>query len=76
MSEEKDILVSFTTRQVSTIMDILVNLHWCFLRDALADWDDNDYRKREITPDIIHMIEKFCLDLQELESIIKGVQIK
>ncbi len=76
MSEENDILVGYSTRQIGTVMGILVNLQWGFLRDALADWADNDYRNREITPEILNMVEKFASDLQELESIIKGVPIK
>ena len=73
---DKDLWASFTTRQIGTVMEILVNLQWGFLRDALADWADNDYRNREITPEILNLIEKFGRDLQELESVIKGIEAK
>jgi len=67
--------VEYSNEQVGTMMEIIVNLHWDLLREILNNWTNMDTNPSEWNVEKINRAQKLTDDLQELESIIKGVPI-
>lgn len=67
--------ITYTSKQVGTILDLCVNLHWDLVREMLNVWTNLEYNEEVFDDDKIKRAKQLTDDFQELESTIKGVPI-
>ena len=68
--------VELSENQTNTILYTIVNLHWDLVREMLDFWTDENKNPENWDEKKIKRADKLVDDLQELESIIRGVPIK
>lgn len=67
--------IEISENQTNTILTIVVNLHWDLVREMLNYWTDENINAKVWNEKKIKRASKLTDDLQELESIIRGVPI-
>lgn len=70
-----DRIIEYSDSQTNTILTLVVNLHWDLIREMLNFWTDMDQDTTKWEIKKIKRANKLTDDLQELESIVKGVPI-
>jgi len=68
-------IIEYSDSQTNTILTLIVNLHWDLVREMLNFWTDMDQDTTKWEVEKIKRANKLTDDLQELESIVKGVPI-
>jgi len=66
----------YSDAQCMTMLELIVNLHWDLIREAVDVWSDLGKNNNEFSDEKTKRGLKLVDDLQELESIVKGVPIK
>lgn len=70
-----DKIIEYSENQTTTILTLFANLHWDLVREMLNFWTDVDQNTSKWEDEKIKRANKLTDDLQELESIVKGVPI-
>lgn len=70
-----DKIIEYTENQTNTILTLIANLSWDLVREMLNFWTDMDQNTTKWEEEKIKRANKLTDDLQELESIVKGVPI-
>lgn len=68
-------VIEYTEEQSNTILTLVANLHWDLVREMLNTWTNPDKNPDKFDPEKINRSQKVVDDLQEIESIVKGVPI-
>ena len=66
----------YSDAQCNTMLELIVNIHWDLIREAVDVWSDLCKNKSEFSDEKTKRALKLVDDLQDLESIVKGVPIK
>lgn len=66
----------YTDPQCMTMLELIVNLSWDLIREAVDVWSDLSKNNKEFSDEKSKRALKLVDDLQDLESMVKGVPIK
>jgi len=66
----------YTDSQCNGMLELIVNLHWDLIREAVDVWSDVGKNNNKFSEEKIKRGLKLVDDLQDLESMVKGVPIK
>jgi len=66
----------YTDSQCNGMLELIVNLHWDLIREAVDVWSDLSKNNKEFSDEKTKRALKLVDDLQDLESMVKGVPIK